>query len=139
METFFERAGIPYEFVVVDDGSTDATLKFFQGKAIVNPYFRYLTHTPNRGRGVSIREGVLAAKGDFILETDADGSVDNEAITRFLNYFQANPDVDALFGSRQLPESRIAYNQPTLRVVLGYGFIYLARILFRMWGGEFSS
>lgn len=130
---FLGSSGLRYEIVLVNDGSRDRTLTLMQEYAARFPVIRVLTHTPNQGRGFAIRKGVLAAQGDIILETDADGSVADEAITRFLNYFTAHPEVDAVFGSRELPTSYIARKQPFLRVFLGYGFIYLARVLFWSW------
>ncbi|MBI2096554.1 MAG: glycosyltransferase [Candidatus Sungbacteria bacterium] len=130
---FLERASLSYEIVIVDDGSRDRTLELVKKRAETKPQLRYLTHFPNRGRGVSIREGVLASAGEFVLETDADGSVADEAILRFLKHFAEHPEIDAVFGSRELPGSRIARHQPILRIFLGQGFILLAKILFRMW------
>mgnify|MGYP001601970009 CR=1 FL=1 len=124
---------ITYEIIIVDDGSRDRTKAVVEDMAKMHPGLRFLSHFPNRGRGTSIREGVLATQGEVILETDADGSVDDEAIGRFLEYFKNHPEIDAIFGSRELPDSKIAKRQPRLRVFLGHGFIFLAKILFRLW------
>jgi dolichyl-phosphate beta-glucosyltransferase len=131
---YFKTAPHTYEIVIVDDGSRDRTKRVIEELAGIHPELRLLSHFPNRGRGVSIREGVLDAQGEIILETDADGSVDNEAIGRFLEYFKRRPEIDAIFGSRELPDSKVAKRQPWLRVFLGKGFIVLAKILFRLWG-----
>ncbi|OHA00757.1 MAG: hypothetical protein A3H71_01800 [Candidatus Sungbacteria bacterium RIFCSPLOWO2_02_FULL_48_13b] len=130
---FLDARNFSYEVVIVDDGSRDRTLEWVKDTAKSHPNLRWLSHTPNQGRGASIREGVLAAGGELILGTDADGSVDDEAILRFVEYFDEHPDIDAIFGSRELPASHIAQSQPLLRVFLGHGFILLAKILFRMW------
>lgn len=130
---FLETSGLTYEFVFVNDGSADTTLTLIERYAQHHPFIKSMTHMPNQGRGFAIRKGVLAAQGDLILETDADGSVADEAITRFIDYFSAHPETDAIFGSRELPTSFIARKQPFLRVFLGYGFIYLARVLFWSW------
>ena len=130
---FLASSGLQWEIVLVDDGSRDNTLSLIQEYAARSPAIHVLTHTPNQGRGFAIRKGVLAAQGNLILETDADGSVADEAITRFINYFNTYPEIDAIFGSRELPASYIARKQPRLRVFLGLCFIYLARILFWAW------
>lgn len=129
MVSFLEEKGIPYEFIIVNDGSRDGTLAFLEREAAKNPRITFLSHFPNRGRGASIREGILAASGDIVLETDADGSVDDEAIIRILDIYSKQPDVDAIFGSRELPESTIPVRQPFLREFLGYGFLYLAKVM----------
>jgi hypothetical protein len=47
--------------------------------------------------------------------------------------FAADPNLDAVFGSREMHGSRIIVWQPPLRVFFGYGFLYLTRVLFCMW------
>ncbi len=130
---YLKRIGLTFEIIIVNDGSTDNTVKvvedFSRGS---NGVVKLVSHFPNFGRGTSIREGIQAARGVFILETDADGSTDPEAIPRFLTVFKKQPNVDVIFGSRQMPESVIT-NKPTLRVFLGYGFIYLAKIMLWSW------
>jgi dolichyl-phosphate beta-glucosyltransferase len=130
---FLETKNISYELILVNDGSSDTTLEIIDKYAKRYPYVKALTHSPNRGRGYAIRVGILAATGEIILETDADGSVSDEAIIRFLKYFSEHQDIDVVFGSRELYSSRIAKKQPIIRVILGYGFIYLAKIIFWAW------
>lgn len=130
----FLRENVPsFEIVIVDDGSRDRTREAVFGLQKRFPEIRLLSHFPNQGRGASIREGVLAAEGEFILETDADGSTDKEAIVRFLRYFEEHTEIDVVFGSRELPDSKIARGQSFLRVFLGYGFLYLARLMLWSW------
>ena len=130
---YLKTLPITYEIIIVDDGSRDRTKAVVEDMAKMHPGLRLLSHFPNRGRGTSIREGMLEAQGDIILETDADGSVDDEAMGRFLEYLESHPEVDAVFGSRELPDSKIVRRQPWLRLFLGHGFILLAKILFRLW------
>lgn len=129
MVSFLEQNSISYEFILVNDGSRDGTLKFLEREAAKNPHIKYRSHFPNRGRGASIREGILAATGEIILETDADGSVDDGAIVKLLELYERRPEVDAIFGSRELPQSKIPVRQPFLREFLGYGFLYLAKMM----------
>ncbi len=123
-----------FEILIVNDGSRDGTENFVNEFSKRNQEIRLLSHFPNRGRGSSIREGVLAANGKIILETDADNSVDNEAIGRFLNEFYSDNKLMVMFGSREMKGSVITKKQPFLRVFLGKGFIFVARALFWMWG-----
>lgn len=119
-----------YEVIVVDDGSQDRTVEVVRGLAEAHPQLRFIACPDNRGRGVVVREGVLAARGEYVLETDADGSVAEEAILRFLRYFREHHDVDMLTSSRTIQGAKVLVPQPWLRVALGWGFILFARIMF---------
>lgn len=60
------------EIIVVDDGSRDQTAELVQTYARENPSVRLLSNPGNRGKGYSVRNGILHANGEFILFTDAD-------------------------------------------------------------------
>jgi dolichyl-phosphate beta-glucosyltransferase len=62
------------EVLVVDDGSTDATVSVAEAQAAVDGRVRVLSYGPNRGKGFAVRTGMLAAQGDLVVFTDADGS-----------------------------------------------------------------
>jgi dolichyl-phosphate beta-glucosyltransferase len=62
------------EVLVVDDGSTDATVSVAEAVAAVDRRLRVLSYCPNRGKGFAVRTGMLAAQGDLVVFTDADGS-----------------------------------------------------------------
>jgi dolichyl-phosphate beta-glucosyltransferase len=62
------------EVLVVDDGSTDATVTVAETVAAVDGRVRVLSYHPNRGKGFAVRTGMLAAGGELIVFTDADGS-----------------------------------------------------------------
>ena len=62
------------EVLVVDDGSTDATVEVAEAIAAVDRRVRVLSYRPNRGKGFAVRTGMLAAQGELIAFTDADGS-----------------------------------------------------------------
>jgi dolichyl-phosphate beta-glucosyltransferase len=62
------------EVLVVDDGSTDATATVAEATAAVDRRVRVLSYRPNRGKGFAVRTGMLAARGEVVVFTDADGS-----------------------------------------------------------------
>lgn len=131
---YLPQLSAPYEIIVADDGSRDATAAKVRNLQAAHPELVLISDGINRGRTGAVKLGVAAARGEFILETDADGSVAEEAIGRFMHTLESRPSLDAVFGSRELPDSHKALRQPPLRVFLGYGFIYLARLIFWMWG-----
>lgn len=134
LDKIFEYLAIHYrgdfEVIVADDGSVDRTAEIVVTYAKRNPELRLVKFQSNRGRGAALRDTVFEAKGDFILETDADGSVNEHAIVDFLNYFFKHQEVDVLVGSRTIEGSRILTPQPFFRNVLGHGFFLLAGIFF---------
>lgn len=119
-----------YEIIIVDDGSWDNTVEIVDSFKKRFQYIRLVKMVKNQGRGAAVREGIKEARGEIILETDADGSVEEEAIFRFYDFLNKNKDVDVVIGSRNIAGAEILTPQPFLRVFLGYGFLYLAKLLF---------
>ncbi len=119
-----------FEVVVADDGSRDETVPIVRDYMRRYPEIRVLAFEKNRGRGAAVRDAVLQSQADYILEMDADGSVDAEAIPRFVEYLKTHPEADFLVGSRNAKGSKIVAPQPTLRVFLGNGFLFLCSLFF---------
>lgn len=130
---YLATLGTPYEIVVVDDGSKDDTVRVVKELQKSHKELVLMADGKNRGRALAVKRGVLSARGALILETDADGSVAEEAIGRFIKALEADASLQGVFGSREMPGSHMALYQPPLRVFLGYGFIYLAKVFFWMW------
>jgi glycosyltransferase involved in cell wall biosynthesis len=117
----------PVELILVDDGSSDGTpdlLREFQTR-----YFavRVLCNELNRGKGYSVRRGILEAKGDFILFTDADLSAPIEEADKLIAAME-NQNMDAAVGSRALDRSLIGVHQPWTRELSGRAFNLLVRL-----------
>jgi len=122
-------AAQPYaaEIIVVDDGSADLTVPRAEAALRDGPPFRILSRAENRGKGAAVRDGVLAAAGDFILATDADLSTPIEELARFWPEVEAGADV--VIGSRALPGSDVQVRQSAVREKMGKIFNLLVRAL----------
>src|SRR5215467_6257803 len=69
---YIEKSGLQAEVIVVNDGSTDDTAGVIRSFARLHPDVRLLENPGNRGKGYSVRHGMLRANGDVMLFTDAD-------------------------------------------------------------------
>src|SRR3954453_15238652 len=87
-----------HELIVVDDGSHDATTSIVQAFAEQHPCVRLVSNPGNRGKGYAIRNGVLHARGEYVLYTDADLVYPIEGAAPFLAALRAGADV--AIGSR---------------------------------------
>jgi len=105
------------EIILVDDGSTDGTAAIIQREG---PEFRLLQNERNRGKGFSVRRGVLAAAGQYIFYTDADIPFGLEPIQPFLATLQAGSDL--AIGGRDLPDSAVEVKQALLRRLSSWVF-----------------
>ncbi len=116
-----------YELIIVDDGSKDATVNVinkFRSKRI-----KVLRNNSNRGKGYSVKRGILYSKGDYSLFTDADLSTPIEELEKLSGYL---PKYDIVIGSRKAEESKIVESQPFWRVFAGNMFPLVVKILMGM-------
>lgn len=117
--------GDSWEVLVVDDGSGDRTAAVVRARG--DERILLLSHRPNRGKGVAVKTGVLASRGDAVLVCDADMATPPEMLETFLQ--ELGKGADLVIGNRKSPEARITLPQTPLRRFLGSGFIRLARLV----------
>lgn len=86
-----------WEIIMVDDGSSDGTLKVAQKLAKKNENLRVIHHSPNRGYGAALKEGFKNAKYKLIVFNDGDGQFDFSEVERFLEKIDT---VDVVIGYR---------------------------------------
>jgi glycosyltransferase involved in cell wall biosynthesis len=87
----------PYELIIVDDGSTDATGKILAEEQALDPGLRVLVHHGNQGYGAALKTGIRAATAEFVVITDADGTYPNHRIPELI---EAADDVEMVVGAR---------------------------------------
>lgn len=112
-----------YEIILVDDGSTDDTARLVLGCGV--PHVRLESYSPNRGKGRAVRVGMLAARGDIMLCTDADLAYGVDVFQRILERFRTG-DPDLVIGSRRL-DGEGYKNYPPVRVLASKCFGRLSR------------
>jgi glycosyltransferase involved in cell wall biosynthesis len=123
--SYLGAGSIDAEILVVDDGSTDATAKI-AGEYLRGRSGRVLTNDENRGKGYSVRRGVLAAEGRWVLFTDADLSapIEEHAV---LATAVRDHDLDVAIGSRGIDESKVEIRQHPVRQYMGKTFNWCIR------------
>lgn len=127
ISAYLSRQNYPYEIIVVDDGSKDNTLLLTNNFARDHKHITVLTNGQNKGKGYSVRQGMLSANGEYIFFTDADLSTPIEELERCLPYL--NDSYDVVIGSRSLPDSDIIIHQPWYREKMGKMFNFMVNIL----------
>jgi dolichyl-phosphate beta-glucosyltransferase len=115
------------EIIVVDDGSTDNTANIVEDLARQMPEIRLVRNNENRGKGFSVKHGMMEARGRIALFTDADLSSPIEESPKLFAAIAAGNDV--AIGSRALDRSLIAVRQSQFREVAGMIFNGFVRVI----------
>ncbi len=115
------------EILIVDDGSKDGTARIAEEWSQEMPSVRFVSNRENRGKGYSVRHGMLEARGRLALFTDADLSSPIEEIEKLLAAIAAGNDI--AIGSRALDRSLISIHQSRHREFAGIVFNKLMRVI----------
>jgi glycosyltransferase involved in cell wall biosynthesis len=129
MRDYFASRGFTtheLEILIVDDGSNDGTVQVAEKWASEWPSVRVISNGDNRGKGYSVRHGMLEARGRIALFTDADLSSPIEESEKLLAAIGAGNEV--AIGSRALDRSLISTHQSRLRELAGMIFNGFVRI-----------
>ncbi len=121
-EALGERGG-EWELIVVDNASDDDTVARMQG-FLEDPRIRLLRNERNRGKGYSVRRGMLQATGELRLMCDADCTPSLASLSAMESLIGR---CDVVAGARNARDSQVARYQPLQRRAASLGFIFLCR------------
>jgi glycosyltransferase involved in cell wall biosynthesis len=111
------------EIVVVDDGSRDGTAEAARAAGA-----RVLENPGNRGKGYTVRHGMLEARGEWALFTDADLSAPIEELDKLWSA-AASAQAQVAIGSRAVDRSLVGVHQPFFREAMGRFFNLVVRLI----------
>jgi dolichyl-phosphate beta-glucosyltransferase len=128
MDGLAEQAGMHFvEAIVIDDGSIDRTAELIRSFEGLPGRLSLIRLPVNRGKGAAVKAGMLAARGDRALMTDADMSTPLDDIVSLAAALDSGCDL--AIGSRALPDSQVLVHQPHLRELMGKAFNLLLRLV----------
>jgi glycosyltransferase involved in cell wall biosynthesis len=116
------------ELLIVDDGSTDDTAAIVETYAKTNTCVRLIRYPGNRGKGCAVRNGMLAASGEWILYTDADLSTPIGELDHLYEGAKKQNAAIAI-GSRALDRSLVSVHQSAFREYSGRFFNLIMRLI----------
>ena len=97
LEKIKKNSSKEYEVIVIDDGSTDKTKELLKNNNHL--YDKIITNELNKGKGYSVKKGILNSTGTHIIFQDADLEYDPSEFKKFEKIFK-NFDADGIIGSR---------------------------------------
>lgn len=123
---FLDTKDYSFEVILVDDGSVDKTV------GIVHEFFGErsefkLIKNPHKGKGFAVRTGILAAKGEYVLFSDADLATPIEELDRLLMWLRDHEFEVAIASREGFGAKRV--DEPYYRHIMGRGFNFLVQLL----------
>ena len=123
---YLQTRNFETELILVDDGSSDDTPQILEEARHQISAMRVFRNEPNRGKGYSVRRGVLEARGKLVLFSDADLSAPIEEANKLIAAAESE-QADVVVGSRALDRRLIGVRQPRFREFSGRLFNVLVR------------
>ena len=153
IDKYLSKQDYDYEIIVVSDGSKDKTAEVVESLKSQISNLKIIDNKKNNGKGFVVRQGLMEAKGDFRLFTDADNSTSIDQVEKMWPEFaEALPNLtprptsrgsalekgaDIVIGSRDVKGAVLEPPQPWLRqVILGEGFKLFRKLIIGLWEVE---
>jgi len=135
IDEYLKKQNYLYEILVLSDGSKDNTVLVVESMIPEIKNLRIIANKENRGKGFVTRQGIMEARGEYRLFTDADNSTSINQVEKMWPWFGNGFDV--VIGSRDLKDSVLDPPQPFLRnFILGEGFKLFRKLVLGLWGVE---
>jgi glycosyltransferase involved in cell wall biosynthesis len=124
LEAIIKGKNLPYEIVVVDDGSLDGTLAKAVRYAKRNGHVKVVSYLKNMGKGHAVKTGFMQTSGDVVVFADSDMEIDLVTISKYLEALEHG---DIVIASKRHSDSRVEV--PLSRKILSISFNGLVRLL----------
>jgi len=98
---------LKYELIVVNDGSTDSTLKILNQLNELIPQMKIISYSENKGKGHAVKTGVLHTQGEFVVLLDGDCDISPKNIRRYITELD---HYDLVIGSKRHPQSKVDWS-----------------------------
>ena len=150
IDKYLSKQDYDYEIIVVSDGSKDKTAEVVENLKSKIRNLKLIDNKKNNGKGFVVRQGLMEAKGDFRLFTDADNSTSIDQVEKMWPEFaEALPNLtprptsrgsalekgaDIVIGSRDVKGAVLDPPQPFFRRFLGEAFGFLTSLTVGTWG-----
>ena len=132
IDKYLRKQDYDYEILVVNDGSKDKTVEIAKGLISKIKNLIVTGYKKNQGKGYAVHFGMLEAKGDYRLFTDADNSTSIDHVEKIWPEFKKGFDI--IIGSRDIKGAVLDPPQPWIRkLILGEGFKLYRKIIIGLW------
>ncbi len=125
IDAVIKDKNLPYEIVVVDDGSRDGTLVNARRYAGRNGHVKILSYSQNSGKGYAVKAGFMQTTGNIVIFTDGDNEIDLRTISEYL---EALKHSDIVIASKRHADSRVEV--PLSRRIFSETFNGLVRLFY---------
>ncbi len=132
IDKYLSGQSYDYEIVVINDGSKDKTAEAVKNSISKIKNLKIIDNKENHGKGYVVRQGMLEAKGDYRVFTDADNSTSIDQVEKMWPSFKEGYDL--VIGSRDIKGAVIAVPQPWYRQMLGEVFNLVVQTIAGLFG-----